>query len=74
MPVRGEASGETLLSPSLPVPRGEISACCPWGANDERDEGVVGDSDRVIGDLREPEFCWEFEVSGMSPKSPATPR
>ena len=64
MPVGGEASGETLLSPSLPVPGGEISPCCPWGANDERDEGV----------LREPEFCWEFEVNGMSPKSPATPR
>ena len=53
----------------------------PLGANDERDEGVVGDSDRVIGDLREPRILlgvrgeWpepkiscDSEVNGLSPK------
>ncbi len=53
----------------------------PLGAKDERDGGVVGDSDRVIGDLREPRVLlgvqgeWpepkiscDSEVNGLSPK------
>ena len=35
----------------------------PLGANDERDEGVVGDSAVSQATFVSPKFCWESVVS-----------
>ena len=63
----GEDSGETLLSPALPAP-GARSRRVALGAHDERDEGLVGDSDRVTGDLREPKILLGVRGAWPEPK------
>ena len=80
MPVGARPRARPCCRPPC-LSRGRDLAVLSLGANDERDEGVVGDSDRVTGDLREPKILlgvrgeWpepkiscDSEVNGLSPK------